>query len=188
MLLITLIFVWIILILAFLLFVYLFLHLFVELFFTLFKKYAPFVPTVTLIYRQEFEELFKFLESLNLENKKFVDLGSGDGVVVKKFAEKGYQSYGIEGNPFLFFLSKLGIKNKNAFFIRSDFFKEDLRNFGIVYVYQLTSINQKLLPKLQEELKSGSIIIAHKFPFFESEQIKLIKKINGNTLLIYQKL
>lgn len=152
-----------------------------------FKNYSPFVPTSVKKYNKEFEELFEFLNTLNLSNKKFVDLGSGTGDIVLMFAKKGYESYGIELNPCLVFISKLRAKKmKNVAFIRNDFFEADLRDFRIVYVYQLTPINKKLFLKFQDELESGSIIISHKFAFPESDKIKLIKNIKDNIFLIYQ--
>lgn len=153
------------------------------------KKNAPFVPTFYSKYKKQFDEIFKLLENFNFYEKKFVDLGSGNGKVVFEFAKRGYESCGVEINPFLWFFSNLrSIKIKNANFIKDDIFNIDLSNFNIVYLYQLTSINNKLLPKLETELKENSIIICHKFSLPLSDKIKLIKIIGDKDFLIYKKI
>ena len=159
------------------------------LFYELIGKNAPFVPTRTKKYKKEFNELFDFLNNLDLKNKKFIDLGSGNGNIVFQFAKMGYESYGVEIDPFLIFLSRLRAGNyKNAVFIKSDIFKINLQNFGIVYIYQLASINKKLLLKFKDELQKGSIIISHRFTFPDDDKIKLIKIIGENIFNIYQKI
>ncbi len=48
--------------------------------------------------------------------------------------------------------------------IEADFFKVNLGDADIIYMYLLTSVNQKLRPKLEEELKDGAIIVSLDFP------------------------
>jgi len=48
--------------------------------------------------------------------------------------------------------------------IEVDFFKIPLGDADIVYMYLLTSINQRLRPKLESELKPGAIVISLDFP------------------------
>lgn len=156
-----------------------------------FKRNPPFVPTSTKKYRKELNELFEFLKKLNLKNKRMVDLGSGNGRIVKEFAKMGYEKcVGIEINPWLVFLSRLSSRKfKNVQFIRGNFLNKDLSDFGIVYVYQLLAMNKKLLPKFENELRNGSIIVSHKFPLpYQSDKIRLIKIIGKNNFLVYQKI
>lgn len=157
-------------------------------YFEIIRKNSPFVPTHSKKHKKQFELLFDFLESLNLKDKKFVDLGSGNGEVVIKFAQNNYQSYGIEVNPFLVFWSRWRARKlKNAFFVKNDIFKINLSDFGIIYVYQLNSVNRKLLPKFENELRSDSFIICHKFALPESGKICLINTIGVKDFLIYKK-
>ncbi len=48
--------------------------------------------------------------------------------------------------------------------LRGDFFTLNLSRAAIVYMYLLTSVNQKLRPKLERELPLGSIIVSLDFP------------------------
>ena len=65
---------------------------------------APYVPTHS-------SSLDKLLAELDFrENDVFVDIGSGDGIVLKKFAEKGFEVVGFEINPFLVAISKFRLR------------------------------------------------------------------------------
>ncbi|ABM81021.1 SAM-dependent methyltransferase [Hyperthermus butylicus] len=48
--------------------------------------------------------------------------------------------------------------------VEADFFKVDLRDANIVYMYLLTSVNQKLRPKLEHELRIGTLLVSLDFP------------------------
>ncbi len=178
----------IILILLFLIFTILIIIYWISVYYLLISNGAPFYPSFFRKNRTKLNELFKFLESIDLKNRKMIDLGSGDGRIVIEFAKNGYESYGIEFNPFLVWLSRFVAKKmkiKNAYFIKEDLFKVNLRDFGIIYIYQDSSVNKKLIKKFESELKHGSIIISNKFQLPYSENLKMINKI-GN-FLVYQK-
>ena len=63
---------------------------------------APFVPSR----RKELDIIFKKLYKLN-KNDLLVDLGSGDGKVLKAASDFGARALGIELNPFLVLFSKV---------------------------------------------------------------------------------
>ena len=48
--------------------------------------------------------------------------------------------------------------------VEADFFTTPVRDASIVYMYLLTSVNQKLRPKLETELRRGAIVISLDFP------------------------
>lgn len=62
---------------------------------------APYVPTHTGPVRHVFEMLDM------PKGSTIIDLGSGDGVVLKAAAERGYRAIGYELNPFLCIVSYL---------------------------------------------------------------------------------
>ncbi|GIW66731.1 MAG: hypothetical protein KatS3mg095_0629 [Candidatus Parcubacteria bacterium] len=178
----------IVILFSFFIIILIFLFLIYSVYLETILRNSSFSPTKINKYRKQFEILFDFLESLDLKNKKFVDLGSGDGGIVVEFVKHNYQSYGVEINPSLIFWSKLRARKlKNIFFIRKNIFKINLRDFGIVYLYRLSSTNKKLLPKFENELSIGSVIVSHRFALPQSDKIKLIKIIGNNDLLVYQK-
>jgi SAM-dependent methyltransferase len=157
----------------------LFLIIFVFLVLPLFLGGAPYLPSYKESSdRQYLDELFKFLEKYRNKDSKFIDLGSGDGRIVIEFAKKNYESYGIEMNPFLVFLSKLKIRKeglKNVKIIWGNFWKMNLTQFDIIYFYQYKLANKFLTKKLLKHSKNKIIISAH----FPLENLKLQKSING---------
>jgi len=138
---------------------------------------APFIPS----YRRKNKNASVHLKNIidfckaEMPDGRFVDLGSGDGRVVIEFARAGFESTGVEMNPFLVWWSQLKIKQSglaNAKIIRKNFWKVSLREFDILYIFQLSSINSLITKKLQTELPPGSIIISFGFPFMDFDLIK----------------
>ena len=107
--------------------------------------------------------------------KKIVDIGSGDARVVMEFAKNGFESYGIEFNPLLVWYSRYKIKRvglKNAHIIRGDFWKINLSEYDMVYLFQLNYVNALLTDKFKKELKNGAVIASAGFPMFDFDLIK----------------
>ncbi len=48
--------------------------------------------------------------------------------------------------------------------VEGDFFSVDISGARIVYMYLLTSVNQKLRPKLERELPRGAVVVSLDFP------------------------
>jgi SAM-dependent methyltransferase len=48
--------------------------------------------------------------------------------------------------------------------VEANFFEIDMSDARIVYMYLLTSVNQKLRPKLERELTRGSVVVSLDFP------------------------
>jgi cyclopropane fatty-acyl-phospholipid synthase-like methyltransferase len=98
------------------------------------------------------------------------DLGSGDGrIVIISTKEFGARSTGIEIDVFRAFYSKLLIRllglNGKARVIWSSFYKVDLSRADVVTVYLLPETNDKLMPKLERELRPTSRVVSHAFRF-----------------------
>jgi SAM-dependent methyltransferase len=95
------------------------------------------------------------------------DLGSGDGRIVIAAARLGAQGVGIELDPALVAeatrkAQKAGLADR-ARFIEGDIFKTDVTPATVVTLYLLSSINERLQPKLLRELRPGSRIVSHRF-------------------------
>jgi SAM-dependent methyltransferase len=96
------------------------------------------------------------------------DLGSGDGAIVLRAAEKfGARGVGIEIDPQLVKTAndrarKRGLSDKVTF-IQGDLFKADLSQATVVTLYLSGSINRRLAPKLMMDLKPGARIVSHRF-------------------------
>jgi hypothetical protein len=48
-------------------------------------------------------------------------------------------------------------------FILGDFFQEDISDATVVYMYLLTSVNERLKPKLEKELRPGTRVVSLDF-------------------------
>jgi SAM-dependent methyltransferase len=95
------------------------------------------------------------------------DLGSGDGRIVIAAAKRGARGVGIELEPSLVAeanrnAGRAGVADRVAF-VEGDIFQTDVSQATVVTLYLLSSINERLRPKLLRELKPGSRIVSHRF-------------------------
>lgn len=131
---------------------------------------APFGPS----FKKEVNKMIEF--SKVKKNEKVVDLGSGSGKIVIEFAKKGIESHGYEINPFLVWMSRKKIKKLHlqdkAFIHRKNFMKENLSDYDVVCIFQISYMMGKLKRKLKKELKKGSRIVSNtwKFPKWEAKK------------------
>ena len=125
---------------------------------------VPYVPTPWPVVKA-------MLELAKVGEKDFViDLGSGDGrVVIEAARSRGARGLGVELDPDLVQVSndearRLGVASR-ALFERRDLFETDLSPATVVTLYLLPPIVQGLRPVLLRQLRPGSRIVSHDFPF-----------------------
>lgn len=108
---------------------------------------APYVPSHRRFARQALSELYP-LSSKDL----LVDLGSGDGVILRLAAEKGARAVGYELNPALVLTSKLLARgNPNIQTKLADMWLTELpKQTTVVYVFAVTRDIAKVEQKLQQ--------------------------------------
>ena len=118
------------------------------------------------------------------------DLGSGDGrTPIAAAKEHGARGVGVEFNPKLVALSvqnaeQAGVADRVRF-INADLFQTDISEATVVTLYLLSSLNQKLLPKLQRELKPGTRIVSHAFSMGEDWKPDAERTVNGKTIYLW---
>jgi SAM-dependent methyltransferase len=98
------------------------------------------------------------------------DLGSGDGrIVITAAKEWGARGVGIELDGKLVAESRENAQREGVAdrvsFREGDVFKADLHDATVVTMYLLTSLVERLQPKLFAELKPGTRVIAHDYGF-----------------------
>jgi len=153
-----------------------------------FLKRVPYVPTPPDIVE-------KMLDLAKVTPDDVVyDLGSGDGRIVITAAQK-YKAHavGIEINADLYRQSRDRIKelglDDRAKVMCEDMFDVSLHHATVVVMYLLTANNEKLRPKLERELHSGTRIVCHDFhiPGWDPEQVMDVTSRNGipHKLYIY---
>lgn len=97
---------------------------------------------------------------------RLMDLGSGDGRTVITAAQRGLQAKGIEYNPDLVELSRQNAKRAGvadrATFVAEDLFSTDLSQADVITMFLLSTINEKLRPKILE-LPAGTRVVSNTF-------------------------
>jgi len=128
-------------------------------------KLAPYYPTPETIVE-------KMLQLGDLKaGEKMYDLGSGDGRIVIMAAQKFHaQATGVELDPDLWrqsveHIRRLGLE-KTAHIVHGDLLEQDYSSADLVTVYLLPdSVNNKVQPLLDRQLKKGARVVAHDFEF-----------------------
>jgi len=148
---------------------------------------VPFVPVAQYVV-----EALKKEEPLKAGDV-FYDLGSGDGRAVLAMARAFPEAHtvGVEKGPLPYLISRLKLrfaKTKNAAFFYKDFSKISLADATHVYMYLYPDVVQKLLPKLESELKPGATVIVCDFPFKTRTPKRTVPVVRGKrtyTLYFY---
>lgn len=96
------------------------------------------------------------------------DLGCGDGRIVVRAAQRfGCRGVGVDLNPERVKEAKDNARKNNVTqltrFDVGDVFEFDFSPATVVTMYLLPSVNLKLRPRLQKELKPGTRIVSHDF-------------------------
>lgn len=97
----------------------------------------------------------------------FMDLGSGDGRVVKMAVKKyGVHGIGIDINPTLIFIANLKNKFekiKNLEFQRKNIKDADFKKADIIYIFLMPNFIAQLTPILRKKMKKNALVISHGF-------------------------
>jgi SAM-dependent methyltransferase len=125
-------------------------------------KGAPYVPSPQHV-------VWRLLELADVSEDDVVyDLGSGDGRIVLAAAKKyGARGVGIEIDSGLVAKSRtkaqgLGVADRVEF-RQGDLFDTNLSDATVVTLYLWPNMNNRLRPKLQEELDPGDRVVSHSF-------------------------
>ena len=112
------------------------------------------------------ENIDIILENCHKSNGPLLyDLGCGDGQFLFKAEKKGYRVIGYELYIYPFLKAKLKkfINNSEATILRKNFFKTDLSNASVVFVFLVDKMMEKVKDKLKQDLKNGTLVISYGF-------------------------
>lgn len=125
-------------------------------------KEAPYVPTPQHV-------VMRTLELADVTEDDIVyDLGSGDGrFVITAAKEYGARGVGIEIDPELVELARnkakmAGVEDRVEF-RQMDLFDADISEATVVTMYLWPTMNERLQPKLKNELRPGTRVLSHDF-------------------------
>ncbi len=114
---------------------------------------APYVPT----HRRQAVSALTKLYTLS-DKDRLVDVGSGDGIILRLAAAQGARALGIELNPFLVLLSKILSRGNPLISTKlADFWLIDLpTDTTVVYAFSVSRDIEKMVWKIQDTAnKSG---------------------------------
>ena len=123
---------------------------------------VPFVPTPLSVVK-------RMLELAELKpGEVLYDLGCGDGrIIIMAAKEFGARAVGIELRKDLVEQCIKEVKRQKLedkiTIIHGNFFDIDIGEADVVTLYLLTSVNEKLKPKFEKELKRGARVVSHDF-------------------------
>ncbi len=124
-------------------------------------------------------------------NDVVYDLGSGDGIIVVTAAEKfGARGVGIDIDPQRVKeanerIQKAGVQDKVKI-LNQDLFTTDISPATVVTLYLLPSLNQKLIPKLNKELKPGTRIVSQSFNMGDQNPPLKTVDVNGRQVFLWK--
>lgn len=144
---------------------------------------APYVPSMKKYAAESLDELHGLSE-----NDVLVDVGSGDGVILRLAAERGARAIGYELNPLLVIISRLLSRGNPLIQTKlADFWLVDLpRATTIVYAFSVDRDMAKLSKKLQTTANQAEhpvwlVTYGHTIP-----QKEPVKSTKSHYLYLYE--
>jgi SAM-dependent methyltransferase len=144
---------------------------------------APWLPTKKEDYTT-IAELAGLKEGMN-----FYDLGSGTGRMLFYFSKKySANCFGIEISPLLYLYSKIrSLFQKRVKIFYGNFFRYDLSEADVVFIFGHPKLYGKLRKKLVRELKTEAKIIVACWPFENASALSVKKGKSGVSYYLYKK-
>lgn len=127
--------------------------------YTIFKVKVPWAKTP----RDNFTKIFSNISIP--KNSLIYDLGCGDGEFLFFAERNGYKAIGYELSiyPFLKCLIKKILSGSAIKIKRKNFFKENLKDANLIFIFLVDKVMEKLKNKLIQNLKPGTIVISYGF-------------------------
>lgn len=137
---------------------------------------APYVPSQ----KKEIKIALTELYPIGKEDL-LIDLGSGDGVVLKEATRHGAKAIGIEINPVMVYVSRLRLlKNKNTKVIQKNFYNFEFpKETTVIYLFGVSRDLGKIYNKIEFEAKRLNKTLYVISYGFEFNNIKPTKKVRA---------
>ncbi|HBB37702.1 MAG: hypothetical protein UV82_C0013G0080 [Candidatus Magasanikbacteria bacterium GW2011_GWD2_43_18] len=123
---------------------------------------APFVPSAA-------KRVAAMISVAQLQKTDvLLDLGSGDGRIVRRVAPLVLEARGIEINPSLVLWSRFMnvlLRKKKIYIHCADFWNYNIADVDVLFVYCIDSKMNRLEAKIQKEMKPGSRVVSNGFIF-----------------------
>jgi tRNA A58 N-methylase Trm61 len=133
---------------------------------------APFVPSPAQVIQY-------MLKLADLKpGEVFFDLGAGDGRTVIMAAKSfGARSVGVElredlAKKALSTIHESGLGDRITI-VNGDMFSVNLTSADVVFLYLTTSANEKIRPKLEQDLRKGVRVVSHDYEIVGWKPLKV---------------
>jgi cyclopropane fatty-acyl-phospholipid synthase-like methyltransferase len=125
------------------------------------------------------------------EGELVYDLGCGDGrVLITAARDFSAKAVGFEIQRELVEEARARIRNAGldgvAVVLERDFFKEDLSEAHMVFVYLTPNVTEALGKKLRRELKDGARVVAYRYPVKGWTPHAIDSDSSGQVLFLYR--
>lgn len=140
---------------------------------------APFLPTLKV-------RTAEAMELLDLKpGQTLLELGSGDGRILRAAAEKGIYAIGYELNPLLVIWSRLSHwRYRQLITVHwGNYWRHKLPLTDAIYVFLLNPFMEKLDTKIEQDCKKPIKLVSFAF---QIPNKKPVKEINGMFLYRYK--
>ena len=144
---------------------------------------VPYVPTANNVVQA-------MLKLAGVKNTDVVyDLGCGDGrIVITAAREFGARGVCVDINPERIKearenAQKAGVVDRVRF-VEGDLYTVDIKDATVVMLYLLTSVNERLRPRLLAELKPGSRVVSNTFGMGDWKPDKS-EDIDGRKIMLW---
>lgn len=134
------------------------------------------VPQVAS-FNSDLRVMRKWLTKYNLKGKKLIDMWSWTGKMLRFFEKEfGCITTGYEIDLANSIIAKILNKlfKTNCYIIRWNYFKSNLADFDIIYIYLYPELVAKIEEKIEKEAKKGTIVIANAFKLIKTKPIEII--------------
>jgi len=138
---------------------------------------APYLPTLK-------KQTTEALDLLDLkEGQTLLELGSGDGRVLREAARRGIKSLGYELNPILYIYSKIRCRKFAPLItvLFGNYWTKPLPAADGIYVFLLNRYMTKLDTKINQEMKHPLKVVSFAFAFPNRTPTK-----TQNGLMLYE--
>lgn len=139
---------------------------------------APYMPT---LHAQTDEAL----DMLDLKpGDTLLELGSGDGRVLRAAAERGIMGIGYELNPLLVLISKIVLfkHRRTSKVYWRNYWRVTLPPADGVYLFLLERFMPRMHTKLQKELKQPTKVVSYAFAFPDAKPVRSHKALTLYTI------
>lgn len=135
-------------------------------------KGAPFIPTAL-------GNVAKIIAIARLKKTDtLIDLGSGDGRILRRAAPHVKSAVGIEINPLLYYWSKWRLaQHKNVVVKRQNLWSTSLAEADVLTLFFIAHHMGALKQKILKEMKPGSRVVSYGFSFPDWQPVQKDGKV-----------